>query len=140
MSCSILKNKEGVIETVLAPNGKTSKLYQDALVVTKDKEKALRLWAIGYTPSFNKWMSNLKPEVKQEVKEEVKPGVEELFETDSNLANQVYEALGFSNNTKTQIAQIKNNNLIITQYSDESFDVVPDKEGIAKKLKEVKNY
>jgi len=61
MSCSILRNKEGVVETVLAPNGKTSKLYQDALVVIKDKEKALRLWATGYTPSFNKWMSNLKP-------------------------------------------------------------------------------
>lgn len=27
--------------------------------------------------------------------EKVKPGVEELFETDNNLANQVYEALGF---------------------------------------------
>ena len=29
--------------------------------------------------------------------QEVKPGVEELFDSDSNLANQVYEALGFNN-------------------------------------------
>jgi hypothetical protein len=28
----------------------------------------------------------------------IKPGVQELFETDSNLANQVYEALGFNKN------------------------------------------
>lgn len=109
MSCSILRNKEGVVETVLAPNGKTSKLYQDALVVIKDKEQALRLWATGYTPSFNKWMSNLKPETTQQIK----PGVEELFDSNPELANQVYEALGFD--TK--------NNLL-------DFNVTEDKKGL----------
>ena len=67
----------------------------------------------------------------------IKPGVQELFDSNPELANQVYDALGVKSNAKTQIAQIKNNNLIITQYSDESFDVVPDKEGIAKKTQEI---
>jgi hypothetical protein len=33
----------------------------------------------------------------------IKPGVQELFESDSNLANQVYEALGFSNNINLDV-------------------------------------
>lgn len=89
MSCSILRNKEGVIETVLAPNGKTSKLYQDVLSLVKDKEQALRLWAVGYTPSFKKWMSNLKPDTTQQIK----PGVQELFESNESLANAVYSEI-----------------------------------------------
>ena len=76
---------------MLAPNGKTSKLYQDALSLIKDKEQALRLWATGYTPSFNKWMSNLKPETTPQIK----PGVEDLFNSNPELANEVYESLGF---------------------------------------------
>jgi hypothetical protein len=95
MACSILRNKDGVIETVLAPNQKVSKLYLDALSVVKDKEKALRLWALGYTDSFKDWMSNLKPEKSEQ---KIKPEAEELFEANPELANQVYEALGFNNN------------------------------------------
>ena len=43
----------------------------------------------------------------------IKPGVEELFESDSNLANQVYEALGFNKqineitDTKSNIERLK---------------------------------
>ena len=35
----------------------------------------------------------------------IKPGVEELFETDSNLANQVYEALGFKGERTIETAK-----------------------------------
>ena len=112
MSCSILRNKEGVIETVLAPNGKTSKLYQDALSLVKDKEQALRLWATGYIPSFKKWMSNLKPDTTQQIK----PGVTELFESNPELANAVYEAARIRN---PNITVLPNGNLKIVAFRTE---------------------
>ena len=91
MSCKIIRNDNGIVEKVLAPNGESSKLYQDAVTITKNKEEALKLWAVAYIPGFKKWMSNLKPETTQQIK----PGVEELFESNQDLANAVYEALGY---------------------------------------------
>lgn len=65
----------------------------------------------------------------------VKTGVPELFESNPELAERVYEALGFAN-TKTQIAKVKTSNKIITQYSDGTFDVVVDEEAYNKAKKE----
>lgn len=54
MSCSIIQDpitKE--IISVLAPNGQPSRLYQEILNnIEPDKQKALRLWAQVYTPTF----------------------------------------------------------------------------------------
>lgn len=54
MSCSIIQDpitKE--IISVLAPNGQPSRLYQEILNnIEPDREKALRLWAQVYTPTF----------------------------------------------------------------------------------------
>ena len=55
MACSIIRNKSGEIKTVLAANGKDSILYQNILEIPAmagDKEQALRMWAIAYTPEF----------------------------------------------------------------------------------------
>jgi hypothetical protein len=77
MSCSILRDDNGKIEAVLAPNGKLSKLYMDALEIVKDKEKALRVWAQGYTPAFKQWLSNLNK--TEETKEKVVDNSQHYF-------------------------------------------------------------
>ena len=65
----------------------------------------------------------------------IKSGVDSVFEQNPELANAVYSSLGFKN--KTQIAQVKNNNLIITQYSDESFEVILDTKAVDEKTKQI---
>lgn len=55
MACSIIRNKSGEVDKVLASNGKDSILYNDILnipAIAGDKEQALRMWAIAYTPEF----------------------------------------------------------------------------------------
>ena len=55
MACSIIRNKSGEIKKVLAANGKDSILYNEILslpAIAGDKEQALRMWAIAYTPEF----------------------------------------------------------------------------------------
>lgn len=55
MACSIIRNQSGEISTVLATNGKDSILYKNILeipAIAGDKEQALRMWAIAYTPEF----------------------------------------------------------------------------------------
>ncbi len=63
MACSIIRNREtNQIEKVLAPNGKDSILYKDALALQGDAEKALRMWAKAYTPSFINRFGNWQAE------------------------------------------------------------------------------
>jgi hypothetical protein len=55
MACSIIRNKSGEISRVLAPNSKDSILFKDIMelpALAGDKEQALRMWAIAYTPEF----------------------------------------------------------------------------------------
>lgn len=55
MACSIIRNQAGQIKSILAPNSKESILYKDILdipAIAGDKEKALRMWAVAYTPEF----------------------------------------------------------------------------------------
>jgi len=54
MACSIIRDKEsGKLVQVLAPNGEPSLLFNNALkAFSNDETKALRAWAVAYTPSF----------------------------------------------------------------------------------------
>lgn len=63
MSCKIFRNYDNdTVERVEDPNGSASKLYKDALGLTKDSEEALNIWAFAYTPtfkeSFGDWGTN----------------------------------------------------------------------------------
>lgn len=57
MSCQVYRNKETKeIELVTASNGKKSNLYLKILERVKDKEKALKQWAVAYTGD---WKGNV---------------------------------------------------------------------------------
>lgn len=59
MTCSVIRDKNtNEIKQVLAPNGEESLLYNSINQIEPDKEKALRLWAQVYTPSFKKWFGD----------------------------------------------------------------------------------
>lgn len=51
VKCQIEK-KGNKIERVEAPNGEPSVLYESALKVLGDSERALQVWAKAYTPDF----------------------------------------------------------------------------------------
>jgi hypothetical protein len=55
----------------------------------------------------------------------IKPGVKELFESDSNIANQVYEALGFQGNNTVRLYRIENKNI---PYDESREGIVSKKE------------
>lgn len=50
--CKILRNRDGEIEEVKDHLGKDSQLYKDILSDVKDKELALKMWAIPYSANF----------------------------------------------------------------------------------------
>lgn len=53
MACSIIRNTvTNELQSVLAPNGKESILFDSILKLQPDAEQALRMWAQTYTPSF----------------------------------------------------------------------------------------
>lgn len=55
MICQIHRNyTTGEVERVTTPNGVASSLYNEALNITKDVEKALNIWATAYTDSYKK--------------------------------------------------------------------------------------
>ena len=60
-SCYVIKNKEGGIDNVLAPNDQPSGLYQRAMEVLGDQKQALSVWGTAYSPDFvsffGDWMS-----------------------------------------------------------------------------------
>lgn len=60
-SCYVIKNKEGGIDNVLAPNDQPSRLYQRAMEVLGDQKQALSVWGTAYSPDFvsffGDWMS-----------------------------------------------------------------------------------
>jgi hypothetical protein len=60
-SCSVIRNSNGEIQQVLAPNGKESNLFKEiSSLVDNNKEKALELWAQTQTPQFITWFGNSK--------------------------------------------------------------------------------
>ena len=68
----------------------------------KFTNKGFRYFTFAELPKKNK-ESNVyyQKSTEKPTSNEIKPGVEELFESDSNLANQVYEALGFTETIPT---------------------------------------
>lgn len=52
LNCRIIKNVDGSINTVEAPNGEPSILYKEALRVTGSEDKASDIWAIAYTKGY----------------------------------------------------------------------------------------
>ena len=63
MACKIFRNKEGEVVTVKAPNGEESKLFNDILSlseVAKDKELAVDMYLLAYTPSFKAYFGNFE--------------------------------------------------------------------------------
>lgn len=60
-SCYVIKNKEGGVDNVLAPNNQPSGLYQRAMEVLGDQKQALSVWGTAYSPDFvsffGDWMS-----------------------------------------------------------------------------------
>lgn len=52
LNCRIVKNADGSINTIEAPNGKPSILYKEALRVTGSEEKASDIWATAYTKGY----------------------------------------------------------------------------------------
>lgn len=60
-SCYVIKNKEGGVDNVLAPNNQPSGLYQRAMEVLVDQKQALSVWGTAYSPDFvsffGDWMS-----------------------------------------------------------------------------------
>ena len=60
-TCSVIRNQDGSINQVLAPNGKPSKLFKDIVSLTDGNEnQALRLWAQTQTPTFKGWFGASK--------------------------------------------------------------------------------
>ena len=57
----MIKNKEGGVDNVLAPNNQPSGLYQRAMEVLGDQKQALSVWGTAYSPDFvsffGDWMS-----------------------------------------------------------------------------------
>ena len=58
--CVIITDENNKVETVLAPNGQKSILFQSILNLenVSNKEEALKLWAQVYTPVFKKWFGD----------------------------------------------------------------------------------
>lgn len=52
LNCRIIRNGDGTINTVEAPNGEPSILYKEALRVTGSQEKASDIWATAYTKGY----------------------------------------------------------------------------------------
>lgn len=53
LKCKIIKNKDGVVQKVSAPNGNDSILYKDAMNKHNSQKTALHTWATAYTDNFN---------------------------------------------------------------------------------------
>lgn len=72
VKCQIEK-KENKIERVEAPNGESSVLYESALKLLGNSERALQVWAKAYTPGFLSYYGHWN-----------NPAPGEMFNTDSN--------------------------------------------------------
>lgn len=72
VKCQIEK-KENEIKRVKAPNGEPSVLYESALKVLGNSERALQVWAKAYTPGFLSYYGHWN-----------NPAPGEMFNTDPN--------------------------------------------------------
>ena len=130
MACNIIRGSDGT-NTVVNANGNPSALYDDLLqllneypyvtselIPTDDVNNlALQYYELSNTPEFrSKYNLTSKLDVEVSIDDiinhinteysfnetqEVKEGVEDLFESNPELANEVYESLGFGSFDKT---------------------------------------
>ena len=132
MACNIIKSSDGT-NTVVDANGNPSALYDDLLqllsnypyttselIPTDDVNNlALQYYELSNTPEFrSKYNLTSKLDVEVSIDDiinhinteysfnetqEVKEGVEDLFESNPELANAVYEAAGLINTSEIQL-------------------------------------
>lgn len=72
LKCQIEK-RNNIVERVEAPNGEPSVLYESALKLLGNSERALQVWAKAYTPDFLSYYGHWN-----------NPAPGEMFNTDSN--------------------------------------------------------
>lgn len=146
MACRILRNDDGTVSRVLASNNEPSILYQN-IRNTMSEEEALLEYAGTFTDEFQNIVNYLKEtdnissiyDVNNEVYHQIynyimhpekffgqssniiKQGVSELFESNPELANAVYEAMGFDAITDNVL---KSEEILIVDENE-----IPKKEG-----------
>lgn len=91
MACSIINDpRTGEIVQVLAPNGKPSILFKNALEITGNPQKALRAWAAAYTPRFKRKYGDWEKEAfNYGLDENGEPTVDLVMHTPSGIKNIV---------------------------------------------------
>ena len=102
----------------LNSKGKPSTLYADLVKEYKDEKLAARIKALTFSKSIMEKLGDVKKDSKGEYKLEdvkkiltlskepisqIKLGVSELFESNPELANEVYEALGLTTINESEI-------------------------------------
>ena len=97
MGCEIRRDSKNNITKVIAENGRESILFNEIVNLGYDKESALKKWALVYTPTFKEWFgkgsvdANGEPQIfnlpTTQSSTSIKEGVQELFESNSELAN-----------------------------------------------------
>jgi hypothetical protein len=83
MSCSIIRNKEGEVSKVLAPNGKESILYDGIVEQTGNPEESVGIWALAYTDAFKEnfgdWETPNNPDVITQLDTNGEPSVHDVL-------------------------------------------------------------
>lgn len=143
MSCRIIRDNNYKVLDVLAENGKTSFLFRDISKIFPNNNSSLALKAysnlVAPKESIEIPVNNMSSTTSNETN--IKPGVQELFESNPELANSVYEALGFlysplTNENKTKIDNrakeelaVFNRLLALTKKNNfnEAYDVLVDR-------------
>jgi hypothetical protein len=137
MNCSVIRDENGIIKEVLAQNGNASSLYYDLLMEFNDPEQALQEYALTLTTSFNNKFGDAALDENGEHTIDtykqfttgvsaIKPGVKELFESNSELANQVYEALRFKTPKKSSTNIASTIYELIPNITDGQIDQIYD--------------
>jgi hypothetical protein len=124
MNCSVIRDENGIIKEVLAQNGNASSLYYDLLMEFNDPEQALQEYALTLTTSFNNRFGDAALDENGEHTIDtykqfttgvsaIKPGVKELFESNSELADigtqQQYSAYLDSIFPDSKVKEMDNN-------------------------------
>lgn len=104
--CTIARDQNGEIQDVFAPNQKSSKLFTSAVESINDsskegKEKALKIWARAYTPTFKERFGDweLISQAKG-VANEIKGIYKDIFNTDPQQT--MFEASVQSHSSKVE--------------------------------------
>ena len=93
-ACFIVKDSGGEVDHTLAPNGERSKLYDDALRISGDRNKALNVWGTVYTDEYAKFVGNwMLNTTEYDLDENGEPKIDDVL---SYLKRDIYEAGEFT--------------------------------------------